>query len=102
MLKQILYAGIGLATVTKERAEEVISELVKKGEMSQEEGKDALNTLMCRMQEESEKLKQKINEQVDNAITSMNLVKKTELDEILQRIAELEKQLDEIQSQKEV
>ncbi|AEE91330.1 conserved protein of unknown function [Tepidanaerobacter acetatoxydans Re1] len=102
MLKQILYAGIGLATVTKEKAEEVISELVKKGEMSQEEGKDALNTLMYRMQEESEKLKQKINEQVDNAIVSMNLVKKTELDEILQRITELEKRLDEIQSKKEV
>ncbi|WP_213974986.1 phasin family protein [Tepidanaerobacter acetatoxydans] len=102
MLKQVLYAGIGLATVTKEKAEEVISELVKKGEMSQEEGKDALNTLMYRMQEESEKLKQKINEQVDNAIASMNLVKKTELDEILQRITELEKRLDEIQSKKEV
>lgn len=102
MLKQMLYAGIGLAAVTKEKAEEVIAELIKKGEMSKEEGKDVLNTLMNRMQEESEKLKQKINEQVENTIKSMNLVRKSELDEVLQKLAELEKRLDEIMSEKEV
>ena len=102
MLKQMLYAGIGLAAVTKEKAEEVIAELIKKGEMSKEEGKDVLNTLMNRMQEESEKLKQKINEQVENTITSMNLVRKSELDEVLQKLGELEKRLDEIMSEKEV
>ncbi|HHY70803.1 MAG TPA: hypothetical protein GX519_03925 [Thermoanaerobacterales bacterium] len=102
MLKQMLYAGIGLATVTKEKAEEVIAELIKKGEMSKEEGKDVLNTLMNRMQEESEKLKQKINEQVENTITSMNLVRKSELDEVLEKLAELEKRFEEIRSEKEV
>ncbi|MDD4569988.1 MAG: hypothetical protein PHE70_07695, partial [Tepidanaerobacteraceae bacterium] len=69
MLRQMLYAGIGLAAVTKEKAEEVIAELVKKGEISKDEGKDLLITLMNRMQEESEKLKLKINEQVENTIT---------------------------------
>ncbi|HHY41980.1 MAG TPA: hypothetical protein GX514_03920 [Thermoanaerobacterales bacterium] len=98
MLKQMLYAGIGLAAITKEKAEEVISELIKKGEMSKEEGKDLLNTLINRMQEESERLKLKINEQVEHTITSMNLVRKSQLDEILQRLDELEKKLNEIQS----
>jgi len=101
MLKQMLYAGIGLAAVTKEKAEEVIGELIKKGEMSKEEGKDVLNTLKDRIQEESEKLKQKINEQVEHTITSMNLVRKSQLDEVLQRLNELEKKLNEIQSKKE-
>lgn len=102
MLKQMLYAGIGLAAITKEKAEEVVAELVKKGEMSKEEGKDMLNTFMNRMQEESEKLKQKIDEQVENTISSMNLVRKSELDKILQKLTELEKRLDEIDSKKEV
>jgi polyhydroxyalkanoate synthesis regulator phasin len=101
MLKQMLYAGIGLAAVTKEKAEEVIGELIKKGEMSKEEGKDVLNTLKDRIQEESERLKQKINEQVEHTITSMNLVRKSQLDEVLQRLNELEKKLNEIQSKKE-
>ena len=98
MLKQMLYAGIGLAAITKEKAEEVVAELVKKGEMSKEEGKDMLNTFMNRMQEESEKLKQKIDEQVENTISSMNLVRKSELDKILQKLTELEKRLDKLDS----
>jgi polyhydroxyalkanoate synthesis regulator phasin len=102
MLKQMLYAGIGLAAVTKEKAEEVIAELIKRGEMSKEEGKDMLNTLINRMQEESEKLKQKINEQVENTISSMNLVRKSELDEVLEKLTNLEKRLEEIKSEKEV
>lgn len=101
MFKEFLYAGIGLATITKEKAEEVITELVKKGEMSKEEGKDALNSVFTRMQEESEKLKQKISEQVENAISSMNLVKKAELDEALQRIERLEKRVCELIEEKE-
>ena len=32
MLKQLLYAGIGLAAKTKEKAEELVAELVKKDE----------------------------------------------------------------------
>lgn len=102
MLRQMLYAGIGLAVVTKEKAEEVIAELVKKGEISKDEEKDLLSTLMNRMQEESEKLKLKINEQVENTITSMNLVRKSEMDEVLQKLTELEKGLDEIRSKREV
>lgn len=97
MLKQMLYAGIGLAAITKEKAEEVISELIKKGEMSSEEGKDLLNALMVRIQEESDRLKEKVNQQVEQAISSMNLVRKSDLDEVLQRLEKLEKKLEELQ-----
>ncbi|NLC62891.1 MAG: hypothetical protein GX759_02280 [Thermoanaerobacterales bacterium] len=90
MLKQILYAGLGLVTITREKAEELVSELVKRGELSAEEGKDALNNILDRMQEERDKLRQRIQEQVENMISSMNLVRRSELDEIKQRLEKLE------------
>lgn len=99
MLKQLLYAGIGLAAITKEKAEELVAELVKKGEMSTDEGKDLLNSLRSRIQEESDRLKERINEQVERTINSMNLVRKSDIDEVLDRLEKLEKRLDEIKSQ---
>jgi polyhydroxyalkanoate synthesis regulator phasin len=90
VLKQILYAGLGLVTITREKAEELVSELVKRGELSSEEGKDALNNILDRMQEERDKLRQRIQEQVENMISSMNLVRRSELDEIKQRLEKLE------------
>lgn len=101
MLKEMIYASIGLATITREKAEEVISELVKKGEMTQEEGKDVLGTLMKKAKEENEKLKQKIKEQVDSAVASLDTVTRTEFDEAIKRISELEKELAQIKEEME-
>jgi len=101
MLKDLFYAGIGLATLTKEKAEEIIAELVKKGELSKDDGKDALNNLMNRIQEEREKLKQKVQEQVENAVSSMNIVRKSDIEEIKQRLEMLEEKVNKIMGEKE-
>ncbi|MGI6485821.1 MAG: phasin family protein [Tepidanaerobacteraceae bacterium] len=102
MLKQILYAGLGLVTITREKAEELVSELVKRGELSSEEGKDALNNILDRMQEERDKLRQRIQEQVENMISSMNLVRQSELDDIKQRLEKLEMKYNITDKEEEV
>ncbi|WP_422444033.1 phasin family protein [Thermoanaerobacterium sp. DL9XJH110] len=101
MLKELFYAGIGLASLTKEKAEEIVAELVKKGELSKDEGRETLNNLINRMQEERERLKLKVQEQVENIISSMNLVRKAELDEVKKRLEELEKKLNQKTDEKE-
>lgn len=102
MLKEILYAGLGLVTITREKAEELVSELVKRGELSSEEGKDALNNIANRMQDEKDKLKQRIQDQVENIISSMNLVRRSELDVVIKRLEELEAKYNIINNKKEV
>ena len=52
-IRKLLLAGIGAAAITKEKGEEVLRELVKKGELTVEQGK-VLN----------EELKQKISEAI--------------------------------------
>ena len=44
-IKKILLAGIGTAAVTAEKSKEVLDELVKKGELTVEQGK-VLNCLL--------------------------------------------------------
>lgn len=101
LFKDLFYAGIGLATLTKEKAEETIKELVKRGEMSTDEGKDALQTMMIRMQEEKERFNQKVQEQVESIITSMNLVRKSDLDEVIQRLEEIEKRISYLEDEQQ-
>jgi polyhydroxyalkanoate synthesis regulator phasin len=102
VLKEILYAGLGLVTITREKAEELVSELVKRGELSSEEGKDALNNIANRMQEEKDKLRQRVQDQVENIISSMNLVRRSELDEVRRRLEQLEIKYNSTDDQKEV
>ncbi len=101
IFKELLYAGIGLAAMTREKAEEVVTELIKKGELSADEGKDVLNNLLDRMQEERKKMLVKLQEQTENIISSMDLVKKEELEAVKQRVEELEKQIKAFTDEKE-
>ena len=71
-------------------------------ELSSEEGKDVLNNIANRMQEETDKLKQRVQDQVENIISSMNLVRRSELDEVMQRLEKLEAKYNIIDDQKEV
>lgn len=103
MLKDLfttgLYAGIGLVALTKEKAEEIIQELVKKGEVSKEEGKDLLKNLVDKIDQEKRRLQRKIDEQIELAIKNMNLVRKQEMDELKLKIEELERKIEELKKE---
>lgn len=101
LLKDLLYASIGFASLTKEKAEDAIAELIKKGELSTEEGKNVLNDMVNKMQVEKSKLKEKIDEQIETAINSMNLVKKSDLDSLITKVTELEMKINELEDEKE-
>ena len=82
-LKKILLAGIGAVAVTAEKGEEIVKELVKKGEITLEQGK-VLN----------EELKHKVKAQPATAEkTSLNVEKLSpeEREELKRKLEELEK-----------
>lgn len=81
-LKKILLAGIGAVAVTAEKGEEIVKELVKKGEITLEQGK-VLN----------EELKHKLKASQPCRKTSLNVEKLSpeEREELKRKLEELEK-----------
>ena len=43
MVKNMVYAGVGLASMTSEKVKETIEELVEKGRISETEGKNIVS-----------------------------------------------------------
>lgn len=66
-LRKIVLAGIGALATTYEKSSEIVDELVKKGEITVEQGK-ALNT----------ELKRKVSEVVDDAKATAETAAKNE------------------------
>lgn len=66
-LRKIVLAGIGALATTYEKSSEIVNELVKKGEITVEQGK-ALNT----------ELKRKVSEVVDDAKATAETATKNE------------------------
>ena len=46
LIKKALYTGVGLAVLTKEKAEELVQELTKQAKLSEQEGKELFDGLL--------------------------------------------------------
>jgi polyhydroxyalkanoate synthesis regulator phasin len=90
MLKNILYAGIGAAFLTKEKIEELKSELIEKGKMSQEEGKQFVDELLRKSEKAKDQLELWINKRVEDRVDQFNLATKDEVAESRRKIEELQ------------
>ena len=93
-LKKVLLAGIGAVATTIEKSKDVVDELVKKGELTVEQGK-ILN------EELKHDLKEKLRTPADTGQISKDLekVSKDDLAMLKARIEELEKGMENEQSE---
>ncbi|WP_026487499.1 phasin family protein [Caldanaerobius polysaccharolyticus] len=97
MLKDIMLAGIGLVSLTKDKAQEIASELVKRGEIAKNDENAFVNRMMKSAEEQSQKLKERISEEIEKLIKSSNVVTRSEFEELKQRVEALEKRIEQNQ-----
>ncbi|MDR2549454.1 MAG: hypothetical protein LBD10_04545 [Desulfobulbus sp.] len=89
-VKNAVYAGIGAAFLTKEKIEELKGELIEKGKMSQEEGKQFVDDLLRKSEKAKDQLDLWLNKRVEDRIKQLNLATKDEIAELQRKIEELQ------------
>lgn len=103
--REIFLAGVGTAALTCEKAGEVISDLIKKGKLSVEEGKQLSEELKKNMKEKTDKasdsfmskmneIKPLTKESLKEALEEMKLPTKADILELKRRIEKIEAQLN--------
>ena len=90
MLKNVLYTGLGAAFLTKEKIEELRKELIEKGKLSQDEGKQFVDELIRKSEKAKDQLDLWINKRVEDRINQLNLATKDEIAELRRKIEELQ------------
>jgi polyhydroxyalkanoate synthesis regulator phasin len=90
-IKKAIFIGAGLASMTAEKIEEAVEEIVKKGEISEKQGKELIQDL----KEKSGKVKKDFGERIDKVVNDtlqkLNIPTRTEVEELRARIEQLEK-----------
>jgi polyhydroxyalkanoate synthesis regulator phasin len=85
--------SLGLADFTKEKVESLVDEMVKRGELTQEESDQAVAKIMEKAKAEQEDFTEKITAMIDQAISNMGLARAADLEALEKRVAALEKKL---------
>jgi len=89
--RKLALLGIGIAALTREKAEEIVNEFVETGDLSEDDGKKMVKDLMSSSTKHRSALEKKIEDEVKNAAAKLNLASKDDIKRLERKIAALEK-----------
>lgn len=90
LLKKVILAGIGTLSLTYEKANALVKELIEKGQITVEQGKQINEELKRVMDNKQPSVESKIEEYIN----SLNLATKSDIENLTKRIEALEKKLN--------
>ena len=93
LLQKAWYFGLGVFDFTREKVEPLVDEMVRRGEISQQESPEAVKELLARAQEVQADLWEKIKELVNKALAEARPAKAADLEALEQRVAALEEEV---------
>lgn len=91
VVRKYLDTGLEWAQVNREKAEEVVRDLVKAGEVRAEDAQAAVKELIERSRKRSEELSDRIRSEVRDQLAKVQPASQAELDALRKRVATLEK-----------
>lgn len=104
ILKNTVLASIGAFQVTKARAEKIIDDLIKKGDLDKSKRKQAVMELLDKAEKSTSKLKERVfkeagraQQEVVNLVKKLNLAKQSDVKKLeakMDRLAKLIKQVE--------
>jgi polyhydroxyalkanoate synthesis repressor PhaR len=97
MFKKLALASIGAANMTKEKLEEMFDELVKKGEMSEDERSKALKEFLDKTAESSEKARKWAEETFKNMSAKFSSKCEEQISELANKIEKLNARISELE-----
>lgn len=103
--KKIVLAGVGAAAMTYDKSVEIVEQLVAKGKITVEEGKELSEELKRDVKEKAENVRLKANEKIEGIrpitkedmteiLKELNFATKEEVLELKNKIKQLEEKLE--------
>jgi polyhydroxyalkanoate synthesis regulator phasin len=95
MLEKFLNLGIGAFSLTKEKAENLIDEMVERGEINREEAKKTVDDIIKKGEEQRDQFRSMIQEEMDKWRSDHVSVTKSQIADLEARIKDLEEKLNQ-------
>lgn len=92
LIKNIILSGLGVLSLTQEKAESLAKDLIKRGELSETEGAKFVKDLMEKSEKTGTEIEKKIEKTVENSLKKLDIPTRSDLDDIKQKLDILIKQ----------
>jgi polyhydroxyalkanoate synthesis regulator phasin len=99
IINKVINLGLGAVLLTKENIEEVIDEMVKKGEIKKDEAKAQVNELLKKVLSSKQEVESKIERIVENMLHKLDIPTRKELQQMQNKLDEIIKRLESREDQ---
>ena len=99
MIERTFLAGMGAAALTKDRIQELVEELINRGQVNTNEGREVVDRLVTRSREEARAMLKRADSSLHNAYRELGLSSKQEIEELSLRVQQLEHRIQLLEAQ---
>jgi len=93
LIEKSFLTGIGLLSMTHEKAQKLVDELSQRGEIQKDEAKDWVERLAHRGEEERQAIHKLIHDEVKSALDELGLATKEDIQELAAKVQAHNKQI---------
>lgn len=90
MTKNILYFGLGAINLTREKARDLVNDLVARGEVEKNEASVLVDNLLEKGKAERDEIKKMLQEEINSLTKSLNMADEARVAALEERILALE------------
>jgi len=90
-IERMFLAGVGALTLTKEKAEKTMGDLVKKGEVAKKDQPEFVKRLLERGKASRAEIEKIVEKTVKNVLDKLNVPTKSDIDALMKKTEELKK-----------
>jgi polyhydroxyalkanoate synthesis regulator phasin len=86
MLKELLYTGVGVATIIKDKVEDEITKLEEKGKIKKDDAKSFMETIQSKGEEEDARIKENMKTMLKEIIDELGIATKDDLEKLKEEL----------------
>ncbi|HEX2965205.1 MAG TPA: hypothetical protein VHO84_05445 [Syntrophorhabdaceae bacterium] len=90
ILRKVLLMGIGALSLTREKAEQITDDLVKRGEIASTERHRTIDVLLKETERQEKELQKRINTSVEKALTDIGIPTRKDFEELKDILRQIE------------
>lgn len=98
--KKIGLFGIGVLAITEDKIEELVQEVIKKGELAKKEGRTVVTEVLLEKSKQMEDIKHKVDQKAKDALDTSGVATKEDIDALKKKLEIIEGELEKITGEK--
>lgn len=90
LLKKTILTGIGIASMTKDKIEDIATKIAEQSKLSKEEGEKFVKDILKESDNAKKNLETQVDKLVANTLKKLNIPKREDIENLEKRIKKLE------------